>query len=254
MSKELPKISARFSAKYLHALCAILDAAQDRAAFSSAGLYIEPAQPGVLIVATTGTVIAVLRDLEGHANKPFKVNLPKFFRERCAPAKPVAMFDQGWNLEFDPPEWMQPGEVYLTGICALLFSQMNHPSIEGEDDSPCMANVLIETGNTIRATDYRIDEDKTIAWREAIAGDDAETGALFVDPSLYALFTPIAELGGGDAFFVLKTRGDRLKRPLLVQLHKLPNFVGAIMELRPFPLFDMPDWAEVPPPAEEPSV
>ncbi|WP_210178244.1 hypothetical protein, partial [Methylosinus sp. R-45379] len=173
---------------------------------------------------------------------------------RCAPAKPVAMFDQGWNLEFDPPEWMQPGEVYLHGVCALLFPQMNHPEIEGGENAPCMAHVMIEDGNTIRADDYRIeDEGKTLPWREAIAGDDADCSAIFMNPSLYALFAPIAELGEGDTHFVLKASADAMKRPLLVQIDKLPNFIGAIMGTRPFPLFDMPDWATVPPPAEEPS-
>jgi hypothetical protein len=247
-SDDLPKIRARFKAKYLHALREILVSASERRFFSPAGVYLEPCeQGGVLIIATDGHALAVLRDPDGEVNKPWKVHLPQAFVDRCAPPAPVAVFCEGPD-EIELPEWAQPGEVYLYGIAAMLFSQMNHPKFEDLNYAPVLASVPIETGNHWRESDYRVEETReTFQWRRPLDAAPAPGERFYLQPSVLATFQPIFEQARRDAekppALALEPRENMVIR---VFIDGFADFVGVVMGMTPFEPAPLPPFAAAP--------
>lgn len=235
--KEKP-LTARFKAKYLHALRLILDEAEEGSLMRGVGLLIEPAlDGGVLLIATDGRALAVIHDATGHASRPFRALLPKRFRERCAPAKPLEVFLEGEDA-IELPEWAQPGDVHLFDICAVLFPQMNHPDIGDDFDAPALANVRAAGGETWRREDYRLDDRPLLDWRKPFSESTTDTVPhAHLSPSLFAVFHPFRELGANEHHGFLP--GLALKfgegtAPAIVKIEALPNFIGAITPLRAF--------------------
>lgn len=231
-------LKARFKAKYLHALRYILDEAEEGSLIRGVGLLIEPAPDGgVLLIATDGGALAVIHDATGHASQPFRALLPRRFRQRCAPAKPLEIFDEGEDT-IELPEWAQPGDVYLLEICAVLFPQMNHPDISDAFDGPALANVRAADGGAWKAEEYRLDDCDLLDWRRPFSEKRADiVPHAYLSPSLFSVFHPFRELGarehnGLQPSLALKF-GDGVS-PAIVKVEGLPNFIGAIMPLRAF--------------------
>lgn len=232
---DLPKTFARFRADYLHALRAILDLAEDRYFERQVGLTIEPAKGGgVLLIATDGHVLAVLHDKAGRANKPFRAILPKAFRARAAPPEPVSMYWEG-SFAYEPPEWMQPGDVLLHPAGALILGKTRHPSEHQQDNGAALAHVLIETGNHWRDTDFRVDETEPLNWRAAFAGPRAKVERGFLLPEYFAVFAPIFDLAGtsGPTSVAIEFAETEIA-PAIVTMRGFDNFIGAISPMRRF--------------------
>ncbi len=235
MTKDLPNAHAHFHSRYLHALRAILDSADDVRATRPLGLILEPAPGGgVLVVATDGVALAVLHDRAGYANAPMRVSLPASFRDRCAPAKPVRMFWEGF-YERALPEWAQPGDVVITPVCAILTPAMQMPDIElGE--GPCLENVMIETGDVWSLDDYRVDLAKPVDWRKIFEKAAAQTGAattaLYWQPAAFNMFQPILELSASRSEAVVAVEFTGAGSPALVRVPTVPEFMGCFMPMK----------------------
>lgn len=230
----LPDISARFRAEYLHALEPILKTVDP--CWDGIGLIIEPAETGVLVVATNGRTLGVFHDVTGQANRPFRAILPRSFRKRCAPATIEKMFEAGpadWLL----PEWAQPGCVCLTPFGAMLMAKMPAPD---QRFGMVLESVPLTTGNHWRETDYRVETGKIVDWRKPIETfAPAPMPHLFFDPVVYAEFRGVVRMARnreGTPHVILTPGGTG--KTMLVQVPTLPHFIGAVM---PQPACDVPD-------------
>jgi hypothetical protein len=249
MTEKLTKCHARFKAKYLHAVRRILDRAREMQFLrGTVGLFVEPMPQGCLLIATNGHAIAIIHDASGFANKPFRMLLPKAFVERAAPPKPLQVFIEGPD-EIEWPEWAQPGDVFITPICALIFGAMHHPDVEDLEYAPALANVVVSNGNEWRDDDFRLFEDKTIPWRKAISQARGAQGRVCIDPDLMSVFAPLADLGGhlsqvGQFSLDFASSDDG---PIIVRNRNAPEFYGAIMPLKAFDAEPTPEWVTATP-------
>lgn len=247
LSRDLPDCHALFKAKHLHALRGILDSARARQFFlDSAGLFIEPAEKGVFLIASDGWVVGVIYDPEGYANKPFRALLPEMFCARAAPAAPLQVFSEG-PADIELPEWAQPSDVRIAPVCALIFPQMNHPSVEDPRYAPALASVRIETGKEWREDDFRLQEDKKIPWRTALSGPFGAHGAICISPRVPAVFDALSDLCGdrAAASFSISFH-ERPFGPHVLRLKGVPEFCGAFMGqkfVEPDPLPEWLSWA-----------
>lgn len=244
---DLPKCHARFKAKHLHALRGILDSARERGFFDQRiGLFVEPAEKGIFLIATDGWSLGVIHDPDGWANKPFWALLPAVFCARAAPAAPLQVFCEG-PAEVELPEWAQPGDVLIMPVCAMIRAQMQHPAEEDPECGYVLASFPIETGNCWREDDFRLKEDAKISWRELFAGPCGAHGSLCINPRILAAFGPLRELSaeGRNARFSIELHEDA-GGPHLVRVNGVSEFVGAFMGqkfVEPDPLPEWLSWA-----------
>jgi hypothetical protein len=229
------RISARFKAKYLHALRYILDNAEAHFYRTHYGLFVEPAPDGgVILVACEGRALAAIHDASGVASRPFHAFLPKQFRDRCGPPEPVT-FDDDIRCAVDMPEWAQPGDIHLTDDCASLFPQMDHPEFLSEP--PALARAMPAIGRTWRADEYRADDGPFPDWRKIFEAERAPASRAFLAPGLYAAFEPLRELSADAHDGIMPSASIAFggeSAAAIVTIDGLPNFVGAIMPMTPF--------------------
>lgn len=245
---DLPNCHAVFKAKHLHALRGILDSARKRQLFRlPTGLFIEPAEKGVFLVATDGWSIGVIYEPEGYANKPFRALLPERFCARAAPATPLEVFSEG-PAEIDLPEWAQPAEIRITPVCALILPEMNHPSIEDPETAPALACVQIETGNHWRVEDFRLQEDEKVPWRPQFSGPFGAHGSICITPRIPAVFDSLRDLSSErqNASFSVVFH-ENPGGPHIVRVNGSDGFVGAFMGQRFKKPDPMPEWLSWPP-------
>ncbi|MGJ0505645.1 MAG: hypothetical protein ACR652_00635 [Methylocystis sp.] len=242
--RELPDCHAIFKAKYLYAARAILASGRQRLE-PRAGLYIEPAEEGgVFVIAIGGPSLAIFYDCEGIANRRFRAQFPEEFVARCAPAR-VEMFLEG-RVFVDLPEWAQPSDVHILPVCALLFAGMNHPAWGGDDDKPCLAHVMIETGNVIRAEDFRLDADKGLPWRMIFSRARGALSQICFAPERLANFDPVYDLFPEDEKKQFQVEfGDGPESPLFLRLPGVPEFIGALMPQKFIEADRLPVWATI---------
>ncbi|MBM3553602.1 MAG: hypothetical protein FJX45_18095 [Alphaproteobacteria bacterium] len=237
-----PDCHARFKARYLNALRGLLNDTRERAFVTpSAGLFIEPADPGCFLIASTGKAIGVIYDASGFANRPFRALLPRGFCFRARPPEPLHVFAEG-PAEIELPEWAQPGDVHITPVCALLFPKMNHPIVEDEHNAPALANVMIETGNHWREGDFRLFENAYLPWRALFQRDAGPLERLHIDLGFLELFRTVEEITPDETYrFALDFAGDS-KGVVIVRAESAPEFIGAINPQKPFDVPPLPSW------------
>jgi hypothetical protein len=243
------RISARFKAKYLHALRFLLDSAEADFYRPHYGLSVEPEPAGgVILVATNGFALAAIHDENGFASAPFRAMLPWTFRARCALPPPIAFVDDADLGPVDLPEWAQPGDVLLSDLSALLFARQPRPMSDDGGAPATLARAPIATGDHWREGEYRIDAGPLPDWRtifDAPASNAAPAPRAFISPELYGMFELLRELAATRNYGLmpaasLEYRGEGA--PVIVTIDHLPNFIGAIAPMTPFDPPPPPDF------------
>lgn len=234
---------ARFQAEFLHALEPIIRINQAcMSRFSIQGLIVEPdPEGGVFLIATTGEVMAVIRDPSGRASRPMRITIDDATFARVRPPSPVSMWAEGETFEIPLPEWAHPGVVMAWDLSCMIFPRMHLP---GEDPkwSPLLAHSSKEDGN-VHAGGYRIhDEPPTIPWRTALTktrSPDMDGRAILLTEGI-AAFAGIQRLYDTGLQFDIGGRQDAI----IISAPGHPEFIGAVMQAKGQLADDpVPAWA-----------
>ncbi len=224
--------SARVSAAVLHKLAPFL-AKRDECLFRRFGgqnlwgWRVEPcAEGGVIVVATNGAVVGVLRDREGAASEPVTIMASKGLLRAIRPPKKVRVSYPGDWDDIDLPDDFQPGDVTAMAIFAAVYDKGidKREADEAGGEHYSLYTESAEDGS-IHAGGYRL-EREYVPWRAAIerwVEDDVQPCHSRMNP---AQFNAFRRIGAGvlDMF----APADELK-PVLVTSVDEPDFVGAIM-------------------------
>lgn len=248
--------TARVSASVLHRLAPFL-AKHEECFFRRHGgqnlwgWRVEPCvQGGVIVIATNGVVIGVMRDREGAASEPVTIMASKGLLKAVKPPKKVRVFYPGDWDEVDLPADFQPGDVVAMAMFVAVYDQGID---KREPDEPGGEHYSLYTESAedgkVYAGGYRL-ESGFVPWRAAIerwVEDDVQPCHSRMNPGQFNAFRRI-----GKGVLDLFAPADELK-PVLVTSIDEPDFVGAIMRgdpsKRPARPPVLPDWLAATPPA-----
>lgn len=233
---------ARFTAKHLIALEPITRASQDRIErFSISGLIVEPdPDGGVFLIATDGSVLAVIRDRTGRVSRRLRLTIDDATFAAARPPSPVRMWSEGETCEIDLPEWAQPDQVMAWGLSCMVFPAMHLP---GDDPlhSPILGHSPAEEGNVYRGG-YRMHADPVdIPWRRTVSrAHTPGDGRVHLAPTVVALFAGIQDAYDTPLQFDIGTSDGAI----VVSAPGHPDFIGAMMPA-PVAVTDdpVPAWA-----------
>lgn len=232
--------SARVSASALYRTSALL-ASRDDVAFRSGfgrhlwGWYVEPhPDGGIIVVATDGKAIGILRDVGGYASAGCYIYATDGLKAAVAPPKPLVGFNEGDTVEVPPRLIETPGMVYATE--AGVFVQ-HSGSYEDDDNQFSLYCEMAEHGS-IWSGGYRLIAE-TMTWRQIPdAFTTPQPGIVYLDPELLARFSRVR--GSGWFLYTQADKGGvyRVAHPAE------PDFVGFIMPCRTdgAPAPSDPDW------------
>lgn len=232
--------SARVSASALYRTSALL-ASRDDVAFRSGfgrhlwGWYVEPhPDGGIIVVATDGKAIGILRDVGGYASAGCYIYATDGLKAAVAPPKPLVGFNEGDTVEVPPRLIETPGMVYATE--AGVFVQ-HSGSYEDDDNKFSLYCEMAEHGS-IWSGGYRL-INETMTWRQIPdAFTTPQPGIVYLDPELLARFSRVR--GSGWFLYTQADKGGvyRVAHPAE------PDFVGFIMPCRTdgAPAPSDPDW------------
>ncbi len=197
------------------------------------GWRIEPcAAGGVLVIATSGTVIGVIHDPEGRASKPATILASKGLRKAVAPPKKRTVYFPGDHDKVDLPDEFQPCRLMATTLFASVHSISDcAPPAEGDapvadegEERYALYTEYAEEGSAW-AGGYRLHADYA-DWRRVFANWTVGSTTLChqrLSPKLYSAFRRI-----GRGVLEIAMPEDQAA-PVLVQSSDHPEFVGAIM-------------------------
>ncbi|WP_431861456.1 hypothetical protein [Azospirillum sp.] len=242
--KDLPEMfTASVAAKYIPVLAAF---AGDFEIPRVQGIYIEPVETGVVLVATDGHTICAFHDETGHATRPIRAVLPPHVIDACRRPKLPRPFDMGGGeWEVDPPGWMLPGKLFLhTAGCWVQTAADPSEDPDWTDESASvLAHAIIETGNVWRADDYRIIDKPYVTWRASFQPTAASVDGMTVNTALISRFGALSDLHPQGACLTLNFAGSA--GPITVTSIAIPEFIGAVMPMRLSNTRPLPEWARM---------
>lgn len=217
-------------------------------------IFIEPcADGGVIVVAVTDHAMAVFHDATGHATCAMTISVPTKGFAACATPAPVEMTFEGQPYAVPLPEYLQPGQVYVSTAGMFVAPKIRPPCWADEDDMfhPVLHSI-IECGKHFRlGEDYKWTEGVRMDWLRALKLDARRNtieGPAHFHPQLVSLFDRAVNLprqrSNGNVEGATYHFGvGRRPAPTLVQVPGLPCFLGAFMAVeapkdqQPIPTF-----------------
>lgn len=239
----------RVSARVLHKLAPFL-AKRDECLFSRYGgqnlwgWRVEPcADGGVLVIATDGIVLGVMRDPTGHANQAATIMASPGLLAAVRPPNKVRVYYPGDWDEIDLPDQFQPGDVVAMSMFVAVYDQ-GIDKREADEEGGEHYSLYTESAEDgkIYAGGYRL-EREYVRWRAALERwqtDEAQPTHQRLNPRAFNAFRRI-----GVGVLDMYGHSDD-ERPVLVTSVDEPNFVGAIMRgdktKRPAAPPALPEW------------
>jgi hypothetical protein len=237
----LLKFTASVSAKYipiLSAFCADIEFEKAR------GIFIEPADEGVILVATNGHALCAFHDAKGQSGGPVRFLLPPRIVDACR--KPVIqpLYDANHDdWQASPPAWMVPGQLFLHTVGCYVYPEEQPTHLYGwnAEMGAHFASAMIETGNVWRETDYRVLGEQYMDWRKAFEGERKHaTSPISLNIKTQSLFAGLGDLSDGGELLTYEVGGPN--DAVIVRSKAVPEFIGAIMPTRVICDAPLPAW------------
>lgn len=239
------KFSAFVSAKYIPIIAGFCT---DIEFETARGIFIEPAEQGVIIVATNGHALCAFHDVEGQATGPVRFLLPPRIVDACRKPVMQTLYDANrddWCAK--PPAWMMPGQLYLHTVACYVYPAEQPTHLEGwsAEMGAHFASAMIETGNVWRETDYRVLGDKHFNWRKAFEGArEHATAPISLNVKTQSLFAGLADIADDGELLTYEVGAPN--EAVIVRSKKVPEFIGAIMPTRVICDEPLPEWVKAP--------
>lgn len=204
------------------------------------GWYIEPhPDGGVIVVATDGKIIGILREPEGRADRGCFILASDGLLKAVAPPAPITGYMEGDTVEVPARSIEVPGLVFASTVGCFIQHSGDYPADDADDQTNAfnLYAEMAEYGNTW-AGGYRLIESGH-GWRKIVeAFVQPEVATPYLDPALLAAFSRV-QTGG----WIIYTQADR-EAVYQVRHPAAADFVGYIMPCRwpSTPPAGLPDW------------
>ncbi|SMD18243.1 hypothetical protein [Rhizobium sp. RU36D] len=192
-----------FHARYLWPLRTFVDHARlvHLLQFLDGIIVLEPCSSGgAYVVAITGHAMVVIHDSDASISVPCTLDIPDAAFEAAKPAVGPLMDYCGQSYRPDPPDWMQPGRVYVYTAGIHIIPAMRHPVWAEEENEfqPCFYARTASVSEHNRGLDFRMTKGRPLDWRAFLKSTlelpDAAKATTRFDPHIPALFAPLLEM------------------------------------------------------------
>lgn len=248
----LLKFTASVSAKYIPILAAFCP---DIEFETARGIFIEPAEEGVILVASNGHALCAFHDVEGQATGPVRFLLPPRIVDACRKPVMQPLYDaNGDDWCAKPPAWMTPGRLFLHTVSCYVYPAEQPTHLEGwnAEMGAHFASAMIETGNVWREADYRVLGEKYIGWRKAFEGSRTQTTSpISLNVKTQSLFAGLADIADNGELLTYEVGAP--DEAVIVRSKAVPEFMGAIMPTRAICDTPLPAWVSAPQSAATPA-
>ncbi len=190
------------------------------------GLHIEPhPEGGITVMATNGSMMAVVHDKEGETTKPVRVMIPTSIADACEPPKLPLFFSEGdWLPPPEVPAWMSPQWLRIWEFAAWVEPAYN--------DAPgLLAHSMIDDSNEWRIGEqYRIQDGEPLPWKQCMP-PEGEKGdmPLKVSPLLLGRISIAAHKAGAK---VIRVTGAGEEKPIRVEFDEVPEITVVLIPVR----------------------
>lgn len=260
MTTKEKNLYAHFRAEILWMVQPILSRQRTDTRFFDQNLIIEPCDlGGCVVVAVSGTAMAVFRDPNGYCKEAMSVLVPEAAFDPCKPHVTVEMNYCGQQYSPALPEWAQAGNVVMHSAGMFVGTQMRHPDWMTEDDEfyPCLYQRTSAVNSLEIGVDYKADAGSAVQWRTVIARSvelaSRKEDIIGIAPGVIGLFDRIHNTitekhQDGTHFYAIQTTGNESgEGPIVLRISDCSDFVGLMMPMRlpKEPESHLPDWLTV---------